>query len=47
MADILGNSPVVVRKHYGKWSRGRQDNIEPPKSHSRPIRTRTPHSPSP
>jgi integrase len=28
VADILGNSPVVVRKHYGKWSKGRQDNID-------------------
>jgi integrase len=22
VADILGNSPEVVRKHYGKWSQG-------------------------
>ncbi len=29
VADILGNSPAVVRKHYGKWSKGRQDNIDP------------------
>jgi integrase len=28
VADILGNSPGVVRKHYGKWSKGRQDNID-------------------
>jgi hypothetical protein len=28
IADILGNSPAVVRKHYGKWSKGRQDNID-------------------
>jgi integrase/recombinase XerC len=28
VADILGNSPDVVRKHYGKWSRGRQANID-------------------
>jgi site-specific recombinase XerD len=28
VADILGNSPVVVRKHYGKWAKGRQDNID-------------------
>ena len=28
IADILGNSPDVVRKHYGKWSKGRQDNID-------------------
>ena len=28
VADILGNSPDVVRKHYGKWSKGRQDNID-------------------
>jgi len=28
VADILGNSPSVVRKHYGKWSKGRQDNID-------------------
>ena len=27
VADILGNSPAVVRKHYGKWSKGRQVNI--------------------
>jgi integrase len=28
VADILGNTPEVVRKHYGKWSKGRQDNID-------------------
>jgi len=28
VADILGNSPAVVRKHYGKWSKGRQDRID-------------------
>ena len=28
VADILGNSPDVVRKHYGKWAKGRQDNID-------------------
>lgn len=28
VADILGNSPGVVRKHYGKWSKGRQENID-------------------
>ncbi len=28
VADILGNSPAVVRKHYGKWSKGRQANID-------------------
>ena len=28
VADILGNSPSVVRKHYGKWAKGRQTNID-------------------
>src|SRR4029077_695865 len=28
IADIFGNSPDVVRKHYGKWSKGRQANID-------------------
>ena len=28
IADILGNSPDVVRRHYGKWSKGRQANID-------------------
>jgi len=28
VADILGNTPAVVRKHYGKWSKPRQDNID-------------------
>ena len=28
VADILRNSPAVVRKHYGKWSKGRQDSID-------------------
>jgi site-specific recombinase XerD len=28
VADIPGNSPAVVRKHYGKWSKGRQANID-------------------
>jgi hypothetical protein len=26
-ADILGNSPAIVRKHYAKWSAGRQARI--------------------
>jgi integrase len=30
VADILGDSAAVVRKHYGKWSKGRQDNIARP-----------------
>ena len=28
VADILGNSPEVVRTHYAKWSKGRQANID-------------------
>lgn len=28
VADILGNSPVIVRKHYGKWSPARQNRID-------------------
>ncbi|MGA2725651.1 MAG: tyrosine-type recombinase/integrase [Bryobacteraceae bacterium] len=28
VADILGNSPEVVRAHYGKWSKGRQAIID-------------------
>jgi integrase len=28
VADILGNSPGGVRKHYAKWSKGRQNNID-------------------
>ncbi len=28
VADILGNTAPTVRKHYGKWSKGRQDNID-------------------
>jgi integrase len=28
VADILGNTAEVVRKHYGKWSKGRQDKID-------------------
>jgi hypothetical protein len=24
----LGNTPDIVRKHHGKWSKGRQDNID-------------------
>ncbi len=27
VADVLGISPVIVRKHYGKWSKARQDRI--------------------
>ena len=27
-ADILGNTEAVVRKHYGKWSKQRQANID-------------------
>ena len=26
-ADILGDSPELVRKHYAKWSRARQASI--------------------
>ena len=28
VADILGNSPDVVRRHYGKWAKGPQANID-------------------
>jgi integrase/recombinase XerC len=28
VADILGNSPAVVRKHYAKWSLARQGRID-------------------
>jgi hypothetical protein len=28
VADILGNSPEIVRKHYGKWSPARQTRID-------------------
>jgi site-specific recombinase XerD len=28
VADILGNTEAVVRKHYGKWSKKRQRNID-------------------
>jgi hypothetical protein len=25
---VLGNTAEVVRRHYGKWSQGRQANID-------------------
>jgi integrase/recombinase XerC len=28
VADVLGNTEAVVRKHYGKWSKMRQSNID-------------------
>jgi site-specific recombinase XerD len=28
VADILGNSPEIVRKHYAKWSKQRQDRVD-------------------
>jgi integrase len=28
IADILGNTPEIVRKHYAKWSKPRQDRID-------------------
>jgi integrase len=28
VADVLGNSPAIVRKHYGKWSPARQKRID-------------------
>jgi integrase len=28
VADILGNSPEIVRGHYGKWSVARQSRID-------------------
>ena len=30
VADILGNSPEIVRKHYAKWSPARQNRIDDP-----------------
>ena len=27
VADILGISPAIVRKHYAKWSLGRQKRV--------------------
>jgi hypothetical protein len=28
VADVLGNSPEIVRKHYGKWSAAGQSRID-------------------
>jgi hypothetical protein len=28
VADILGNSPAIVLKHYAKWSQARQKRID-------------------
>ena len=28
VADILGNSPAIIRKHYAKWSAARQARID-------------------
>jgi predicted transcriptional regulator len=28
VADILGNSPEIVSKHYAKWSSARQSRID-------------------
>jgi integrase len=28
VADILGNSPEIVRKHYAKWSKKRQERVD-------------------
>lgn len=28
VADILGISPAIVRKHYAKWSQARQQRID-------------------
>lgn len=28
VADVLGNSPTIVRKHYAKWSPARQKRID-------------------
>ncbi|MCZ2152188.1 MAG: hypothetical protein LC126_30975 [Bryobacterales bacterium] len=27
-ADVLGNSPLIIRKHYAKWNVQRQDRIK-------------------
>ena len=27
-ADVLGNSPHIIRKHYAKWNVQRQDRIK-------------------
>jgi site-specific recombinase XerD len=28
VADVLGNSPAIVKKHYGKWCQARQNRID-------------------
>ena len=28
VADILGNSPAIIRKHYAKWTAARQARID-------------------
>ena len=28
VADVLGNSPEIVRKHYAKWSKQRQERLD-------------------
>lgn len=28
VADVLGNSPEIVRKHYAKWSKQRQVRLD-------------------
>ena len=27
VAEVLGNSAAIVRKHYAKWSKGRQSRL--------------------
>jgi integrase len=27
VAEVLGNSAAIVKKHYAKWSKGRQDRL--------------------
>jgi integrase len=27
-ADVLGNSPAIIRRHYAKWNVQRQDRIK-------------------
>jgi hypothetical protein len=35
VADILGNSPEIVRKHYAKWSTARQAQVWAQNGHTK------------
>jgi hypothetical protein len=39
VADVLGNSPAIVKKQYAKWSKGRQERWDEASAASRHVQS--------